>query len=297
MPGRGVGMRTAVITTVHGRGAHLQRQRAGLVAGSVRPDLQVVVAMDDPDVHSRLVDAALPTAVVECAVGMDGLPLAQARNAGATAALANGAHLLIFLDVDCIPATSMVQRYRDVGGTPSHRDALLCGPVAYLPPPGPAGYPATGLDRLADPHPARPAPQPDTVLAGSDHRLFWSLSFAVTAPTWHVIGGFCEEYCGYGGEDTDFAQTAATLDVPLRWVGGAEAFHQHHHVSDPPVEHVRDIVRNARIFRRRWGWLPMGGWLDQFEARGLITMDAAGYPQFTGEESCLVRSTMGTPAK
>ncbi|TQK30176.1 GT2 family glycosyltransferase [Arthrobacter sp. SLBN-53] len=296
MPGRGVGMRTAVITTVHGRGAHLQRQRDGLAAGSVRPDLHVVVAMDDPDMHSWLEGETLATAVVECAVGAGGLPLARARNLGAAAALADGAQLLIFLDVDCIPATTMVQRYRDVGKTPSHRDALLCGPVAYLPSPGPAGYPETGLDRLANPHPARPAPQADTVLSGSDHRLFWSLSFAVTAPTWGVIGGFCEDYCGYGGEDTDFAQTAAALDVPLRWIGGAEAFHQYHPVSDPPVEHVRDIVRNARIFQRRWGWLPMGGWLDQFESRGLITRDAAGRPSLTGDESCLVRSTAGTPA-
>ncbi|MGN7781277.1 glycosyltransferase family 2 protein [Mycolicibacterium sp. 22603] len=278
-------MRTAVVTTVHGRGVHLQRQRAGLAAGSARPDLHVVVAMDDPDVHTRLAGAAVPTAVIECAIGAGGLPLARARNIGAAAALADGAQLLIFLDVDCIPAATMVQRYRDVGGTPSHRGALLCGPVAYLPPPGPAGYPATGLDRLSDPHPARPAPRAGAVLPGSDHRLFWSLSFAVTAPTWLVIGGFCEDYSGYGGEDTDFAQAAAARDVPLRWVGGAEAFHQYHLVSDPPVEHVRDIVRNARIFQRRWGWLPMQGWLEKFEARGLITRDADGHPQLSGDES------------
>jgi hypothetical protein len=41
-------VRSAVITLVAGRRAHLARQRHGLLAGSVRPDLHVVVTMNDP---------------------------------------------------------------------------------------------------------------------------------------------------------------------------------------------------------------------------------------------------------
>jgi hypothetical protein len=59
----------------------------------------------------------------------------------------------------------------------------------------------------------------------------------------------------------------------MRWVGGAHAFHQFHPVSDPPVEHVHDIVRNAKVFHQRWGWWPMSNWLNAFEQRGLITRD------------------------
>jgi hypothetical protein len=40
----------------------------------------------------------------------------------------------------------------------------------------------------------------------------------------------------------------------MRWIGGAHAFHQFHPVSDPPVQHLYDIVRNAEIFHQRWGW-------------------------------------------
>jgi GT2 family glycosyltransferase len=105
------------------------------------------------------------------------------------------------------------------------------------------------------------------------YELFWSLSFALAASTWRQIGGFCERYRGYGGEDTDFAQTVRAAGVPMRWVGGAHAFHQFHPVSDPPVEHVHDIVRNANIFHQRWGWWPMSNWLNAFEQRGLITRD------------------------
>jgi hypothetical protein len=76
--------------------------------------------------------------------------------------------------------------------------------------------------------------------------------------------GFCTQYRGYGAEDTGFAQTASAAGIPTRSVGDAHAFHQHHPVSDPPVEHLHDIVRNAQVFHHRWGWWPMTGWLNAF---------------------------------
>nr|WP_246046228.1 galactosyltransferase-related protein [Rarobacter faecitabidus] len=33
------------------------------------------------------------------------------------------------------------------------------------------------------------------------------MTFALSSATWQRIGGFDEGYCGYGGEDTDFAST------------------------------------------------------------------------------------------
>jgi len=56
-------------------------------------------------------------------------------------------------------------------------------------------------------------------------------------------------------------------------VGGAWAYHQHHPSPDPPVQHLRDIIRNAAVFHRRWGWWPMSGWLHEFERRGLIVYE------------------------
>ena len=171
--------------------------------------------------------------VIGVGVPPDGLPLAHARNAGARHALAAGAELLVFLDVDCIPGAALLQRYEAAAaGGP----ALLCGPVAYLPPAPRAGYRAADLHTLASPHPARPIPPEDEVQRGGDHALFWTLSFAVTAATWRLLGGFCEDYVGYGGEDTDFGQVAARAGVELAWVGGAWAYHQHHATETPPVQ-------------------------------------------------------------
>ncbi|MCK0177059.1 MULTISPECIES: glycosyltransferase family 2 protein [Mycobacteriaceae] len=260
-------MTVAVVTVAHGRHRHLRLQDAGLRRSTLRPELRIVVAIDDPGI-AAVVD---PTAVViDCPTTPSGLPLAQARNLGAAAALERGADVLTFLDVDCIPGDALVGRYAEVCADAAG-PALFSGPVTYLPPPGDDGYRVGDLAAMTRPHPGRPVPGPDELIIADGHDLFWSLSFAVTAETWRLLGGFCEEYTGYGGEDTDFGAVAHERGVPLVWVGGAHAYHQHHPVSDPPVEHLAEIVANAQTFHRRWDRWPMPGWLDGFERAGLIS--------------------------
>ncbi|CAN5468392.1 hypothetical protein BH10ACT10_BH10ACT10_28630 [soil metagenome] len=145
--------------------------------------------------------------------------------------------------------------------------------MSYLGPPVAGGYRAADL-AAARPHPARPAPSPGELVRSEDLRLFWSLSFALDATTWAAVDGFDEGYSGYGGEDTDFGQRAAAAGAPMWWVGDAPAWHQWHPVSDPPVEHLTDIVRNANRFHRQWGWFPMEDWLTAFADRGLARLDA-----------------------
>ncbi|MDQ1035636.1 hypothetical protein QFZ75_002052 [Streptomyces sp. V3I8] len=266
-------MRTAVVTPVAGRHRHLVLQQEGLAAGTCVPEQYVVVAMGDTELGAVLAGRDPAATVVDCPVRDGRLPLARARNLGAAHALERGAELLVFLDVDCVPGERLLERYARVARDPAHHRSLLCGTVAHLPPPGPAGYRLADLPALAEPHPARPVPAPHETLDAADHTLFWSLSFALTADTWHAVGGFCEEYEGYGGEDTDYGQRARAAGVRLTWVGGAPAFHQYHPVTSPPVGHLDDILRNAGIFHRRWGWWPMTGWLDAFAERGLAHLD------------------------
>lgn len=270
-------MRTAVITVVHGRAAHLRRQLDGLANSTLRPDMHVVVALDDPTVAETVGEPGAPAMVLDFKTS-DPLPVAMGRNVGAAAAIRGDAELLVFLDVDCIPGAGLLDRYHAVAGRTENEDAILCGPVTYLAPPGPDGYVISEIRLSPDPHPARPAPPDGTVVATTDYALFWSLSFAVKVHTWRRIGGFCELYRGYGGEDTDFGQCAAAQHVPMRWVGGAHAFHQYHPVADPPVDHLDDILRNAAIFHRRWGWWPMEGWLSSFAEKGLIHRHTDGRP-------------------
>jgi hypothetical protein len=259
------------------------------------------------DAQVRSVVAEMPAApgtrrvVVDVPLSGDGeLPLARARNAAAAAALDLGADLLVFLDVDCVPSAGLLAAYAGAAADRSVRASpgpvLLCGVVTYLP----EAVRVTSradleqLPAAARPHPARPAPAPGQVVAADPSQwwLFWSLSFAVPAADWTCFGGFCEEYRGYGGEDTDVAASVRALRGALFWVGGAEAYHQHHPVQDPPVHHLEAIIRNATVFHGRWGWWPMTGWLEAFRAAGLADYDAATCTwSVAGPSAAAARST------
>jgi hypothetical protein len=268
-------MTSAVITIVHGRHDHLRAQRRGLADSQVRPGWHIVVSIDDAAVTEVVQDGTgLPTIVLPMPTHAAGLPLAAARNAGARRAMAEGAETLVFLDVDCIPSPAMMAYY--LAAARAVPDSLLSGPVTYLPPVPVAELAPSALMRRRSPHPARPDPPPGQVVGGPVN-LFWSLSFAVTASTWLKAGGFYEGFVGYGAEDTDFALTAQQAGVGVRWVGGADAYHQHHPVNSPPVEHVPDIIRNGSIFRRRHGTWPMPGWLQELQQRGAVKQDSSGW--------------------
>jgi N-acetylglucosaminyl-diphospho-decaprenol L-rhamnosyltransferase len=262
-------VRTAVITIASQRLTHLERQHDALGRSTLSPDDYIVVAMDDPallDWHP----GSEPRPEIVALHGTPGrLPLAAARNRGARLAIERGAELLVFLDVDCIPEPALLERYAEAAA--AHPGALLTGAVGYLPKGTDYDDPGSWA-HTARVHGFRPNPAPGVVEPGS-HELFWSLSFAAASAVWQRVGGFDEGYAGYGGEDTDFGLAARDSGVPVLWVGGAMAYHQHHPTSDPPVQHLDDILANGARFARRWGFWPMRGWLEAFEQRGLVGRD------------------------
>ncbi len=262
--------RVGVVTVARGRHHHLAAQVEGLRRQTRALDVYVVVAMDDPGVHDVARAGAAPgwdlrLPALACPDGR--LPLAAARNLGAATATLAGADDLVFLDVDCVPAPGLVERYVEVlGSIPAAAGpAVLCGGVAYEQAPSEQG----ALRSAPRHHPARPELPVDAVEDGADATLFWSLSFAVSTTDFHEVGGFDEGYVGYGAEDTDFGQRLVRAGGRLSMVGGAEAVHQYHGSADPPVGHLADIVRNANLFADRWGWWPMEGWLEKFRSMDL----------------------------
>ena len=279
----------AVVTLVRGRHAHLRAQRWGMRRQLRAPDLHVVVAMDDPDVAAVLegeVAAAAPpwtTRVVDVPLVDGRLPVAAARNAGVAEARAAGAEVLVLLDGDCIPSAGLVDRYAGVLSDRCRREVdrpvVACGEVRHL------DAATTGLDAEArtwealdagsSPRPRRPATSARG-RRGADLRAFWSLSFATTAAAWDRVGGFDEEFVGYGGEDIDFGQRLGAAHGTLLWLGGAVAYHQHHDGHGPPARYVRQVVENANRFAQRWGWWPMRGLLGELEDIGLVTRGRDG---------------------
>ena len=268
-------MTTAVVTIARGRHEHLRLQHASLASSTRTPDHWVLVAMDDPALHDWPSRQGLRPHVVPIETHPAGLPLAAARNRGAEHATRLGADVLVFLDVDCAAGPDLVGAYADA--VAQEPGTVWSGPVTYLDPPGPGGYELASLPDLDAPHPARPAPPPGVRRRDGDPDLFWSLSFALSAEAWRRAGGFHEGYVGYGAEDTDFGRLVLEAGLSLGWDGAARAYHQWHPTESPPRAHLDDILRNGALFHRRWGRWPMSGWLQAFEAEGLVRRRGTGW--------------------
>ena len=131
------------------RAPHLRNQLAALAGHA--DVARIVVWLDDDDSPSLDADR-----ILRVHRGSAGLRLAAARNAGAAAAIASGAALIVFLDADCVPGPDLLDRYR--AAAVAHPDAVLAGPVTYLP----CGFdvadrPGTEARDLT--YPARPDPR------------------------------------------------------------------------------------------------------------------------------------------
>ncbi|MBE7212393.1 MAG: glycosyltransferase [Gluconacetobacter diazotrophicus] len=259
-------MRVSVLTLVRGRDDRLRRVMDGLNRQTRQPDELVVAHMQERP-PAGMPDMPFP---VRC-VRIDGeeLRLAAARNAAAAAA---GGGALVFLDVDCIPHGRLVAGY--LAALDTAPTALLLGEVRYLPRVLPERLDDAVLAELGARHPARPAVPERGLVAEPDHGQLWGLSFALSRATWNRVGGMDERFVGYGGEETDLAARLAETGVAAFWAGGALAFHQHHPVHAPPLNHFGSILRNATLFRERHGRWCMRYWLDGFAAMGLIRLDA-----------------------
>jgi len=252
----------SVLTIVRGRSSHLANLIAGLNRQTRVPDELVIAWMQDAP--SPLPETRFPVRSV--LVPGDPMPLAAARNRAAEAAREEQ---LILLDVDCIPAAGLVDRY----AATAEAAGVRLGDVLYLPPGGVERLDDEALDRVGVRHPAKPELAEDEIRATPSHGELWGLSFALSAADWRRAGGMDERYIGYGGEETDFAARLERAGVTMAWVGGARAYHQHHPIHIPPLQHFDAILRNARLFHATWGRWCMDYWLGQFAERGLITID------------------------
>ncbi|WP_204352682.1 glycosyltransferase family 2 protein [Salinicola halophilus] len=277
-------MKVSVLTLVRGRRDALINLMRSLAAQHYPPD-ELVIAWMQPAPEPDLPETPFP--VRHVIVEGEALPLARARNAAVAAARFEA---LVFLDVDCIASPPLVGRYRDAL---ARGPAIYLGEVHYLPAnalpanalPANALSTNAGRDRrdgpldwarlaaLGERHPARPAIADDEIRFDPDHGNLWGLSFALYREDHRRVGGMDEGYVGYGGEETDYAWRLAAAEVPLYWVGGALAWHQHHPVYAPPWPHFEAIIANARRFHRRWGRWCMAYWLGQFRDAGAIAWD------------------------
>lgn len=253
-------MSVSVLTIAKGRDAHLKNVMLGLARQTEQPCELIIAHMQDAP-YADL--PQMPFPVRQIAVTGAELPLARARNVAAKAASGD---LLVFLDVDCIPAPTLIADYAATGF-----DGLTMGEVAYLP--GGAvteGWTTDAFEPFAVRHSDRQGPPATGVEMCEDYRCFWSLNFALPAALFHRVGGFDERFTGYGGEDTDFGKSLTMQGGRIAWIRGAKVFHQYHPHHMPPVHHLHSVVRNAELFADKWGYRTMEHWLYAFMLMGLI---------------------------
>lgn len=251
-------IRISILTIVKSRSVALSNLVEGLNRGNVFPEELIIVNMNE--------DASQVTSdffkVRAFRFDSDeNIPLAAARNFAASQA---AGPFLVFLDVDCIPSKDLILRYRNAFQT---KDRLWAGPVRYLKngATSQAGF-LQYMDELSIPDPVRGD------LTNLTYELFWSLNFGCSRRVYDIIGGFDEEFKGYGAEDTDFAFSARARGVTISAVD-AVAYHQYHPSYDPPLNHFDDIICNAKTFFTKWRKWPMEGWLRKFEQAGLIIFE------------------------
>lgn len=252
-----------VVTIAHGRRQHLDAQASSIAAQTRRPDRYVVVDMGGADPTATVRRHIADATVVEDHCSPEHLALARARNVGYAAA---DTDITIFLDVDCVATPTLIHDY--LQGV-EHRPGIHAGPVGYLPPGGHDLTDIAAISDVANHQLGRPQPGQQPCRAPS-HEMFWSLSFAIDRASWERTGGFDERFIGYGGEDTDFARTAVDRHIAIWFCGTAQAFHQYHPTTAPPVQHLEAICRNATTYYAKWGEWPMSGWLEAFADASLI---------------------------
>jgi GT2 family glycosyltransferase len=249
-----------VLTLTRDRNRHLSNLVKGLERSELAPAELVVAWMGGEDPRETIGDP--PFAVLIVAVGGEDLPLGVARNRAVTAA---GSERIVFLDVDCVPASGLLGSY----AAELLRAELLMGPVRYLP----EGGPCEDDDRMSAV--ATAAPGRERIFAGPAprqcrHEDFWSTNFALTRDCFERVGGFDEAYTGYGIEDTDFGQRARQAGVPVTIVPRAIAFHQHH-ASTPFSDHnLPSLIRNSHRYHAKWGEWPAPGWLARLAREGRV---------------------------
>ncbi|PZO65055.1 MAG: glycosyl transferase [Paracoccus denitrificans] len=252
----------SALTIARGRRDHLVNTIIGLTKQtSVPAELVIGVMGNEP--YPDLPQADFP--IRQILIPGDELPLAKARNTVAREAVGD---VLAFVDVDCIPAPSLIEDYAALCAAGS---GLMMGEVMYLP--GGATENGVDFDRFSEVavrHSDRAGPPAERSERCNDYRCFWSLNFAINAADFRKSGGFDERYTGYGGEDTDFGRQLDALDIPISWMQGARVYHQYHPHFMPPVHHMKSVMRNADIFAEKWGHRTMEHWLYCFSLMGLI---------------------------
>ena len=261
---------TSVITLARRRPVQLARL-ARFLASQTREPLELVIAvMEGEEPIADPGSFPLKTSIVT----IPGAELQRAAARNIATLKARGENLL-FLDVNCLPAPTLVESYEEA--LKAEPRAVFMGEVFYLPELPSSLYPrceaATELHNLAIAQKGtRPFPN-EHWEKETDHDELSGLSFAITKRQFLGLGAFDEGYVGFGAEEKDFARRLEASQVPLFRLANAAAYYQYHEIAARPSLEFGSVIANAQRYFRQWGEWCMDCTLRQFAEHGLISWD------------------------
>jgi N-acetylglucosaminyl-diphospho-decaprenol L-rhamnosyltransferase len=278
----------SVITINFQRDHHLNNLIRGCHLSATKPDEIVIVNIGKTPkiIH----DYGLNIKMINMKDDYEFLPIAKARNLGATNASFNNLH---FLDVDCIPNIDYIEM---MDYLVKKFNGLHMGSPRYLSAKVNEVFELDSLKTKSKHHHRRPRVY--GVRKCNDAGLFWSLCFSTTKEVFEILGGFDETYTGYGAEDTDLSFKAREIGINF-YLNEAVAFHQIHNFYKPPIKNIDSIVQNCNYFFRKWNIWAMDKHLREFDSLGLISWNKnqtediliQKFPSQQDIDNCLVKNT------
>lgn len=248
--------RFSVVTIVKNRTQQLANLINNLEQAERKPAELIVVWMAPPSDNSLIQSPHFQ--IHHRFVTSEDLPIAQARNKG----FSSCSHELIFhLDVDCLchPAffSHAIEQWQ-----PNKLYTAKVVQVKDLP--ENANFSRVDQDKKQHVH-GNHQPIPANT-------AFRSSVFGISKADFTRIGGFDEQYHGFGIGDIDFATRSNVAGIELE-ILNFDVYTQHRANYDYPINHLLDIVTNANVFHSKWGYYPATHWLAAFVKNGFVNKD------------------------
>ena len=248
--------RFSVVTIVKNRTQQLANLINNLEQAELKPAELIIVWMAPPS-DSSLIQSPHFQIHHRFATSED-LPIAQARNKGFSSC---SYEKIFHLDVDCLchPAffSHAIEQWQS--------NTLYTATVVQVKDmPENADFNRVSRDKKQHVHGnSQPIPA---------NTAFRSSVFGISKADFSRIGGFDEEYHGFGIGDIDFATRAHTAGMVLTTLN-YDVYTQYRANYDYPINHLLDIVTNANVFHSKWGYYPATHWLAAFVKSGFVNND------------------------
>lgn len=196
----------------------------------------------------------------------DAFPISAALNLGARKAWEDQ---LIFLDVDCIPSSTFIQKMED---------HLQCASGLIMGEPRVLKAPATGTNTEVDLFanstytPQRPELKKELTFCFNP-ALFWGGGYGITKKEFEAVGGFDENYKAGSTlpyHDFVYKLQQEKKDFYLSRNTFYQSYSKHSKQLTRPIKDFNNLVTDSNYFFKKWGEWSVPDLLGEYANKGFI---------------------------